>query len=1055
MPSGGVDLEVVVGTANLHDTPAYMPVYTEIIPLLTPALDASMQLPLTDTQRRTVWFELGVRFDGRPLPDQARRLGQTFDLSDWDGRTVYTLSLPAGVSIDLPSDLSDGGCDSPFDNVTCCPDGTASGDVVRVIHTPTQTLVILPAIRFTWHLDDLNGYEYQDPIVRYYLHVAEFRGREVRFAVNYDPHDEETLNDPYVAFLYRNAALWTVLGEMPLHVTTAPPALPVSPSFVGAQVGDLWGRNRLSPSPATRLHLIAPMPGEGVGKGASMLNVTSILMADVDQDGVEEKLTDVPADRPVTACLYTAIQDWGRTQGEMGTLVLRIPWGLGYRIDPLGDSWEAASQSEHGYAVYSDTVRGYGEDWVRFRVSIPSWDSERITTCLRIQPYPHVAHEGYRTFFGGALYYYPFDLGSALAYELETSYVQAAWAVAHNPAPSFQALPSKVGRVGEELYYLHTLKDENDPRLAAPYIHIATYGGGTYANTTYLGDSSDGVLRDPLLTLEDEVILRVELSNGSGQEWTNVDLDLALPPSLVAEPYVPHLGEPAALNERSHLNLSTIADNGWAVYYYLLRATSAYTGTMGRFFQVPITVQGENLPADMQVPPARLAVVDDGGPAIDVRGVGRGLRTLHRFEDGFLPHEVRMATPSQTLALESAWYDGEEAASVVYTTLPTLPMQLVTDTGGTRVRLPDPADRLPAEEGPYTLIFHGMVSRMGTAERELEVDHTPRSVLTNHFGYRQTFTATGPVLPVRGPVLDLRYSGIPDSLNVPSATIRAAVVNEGDAVSLDPVVGFTLPTSLVAVSAAERCHAPVVISGSQVITCDVADLIPGGRDETSVAITVYPDTYSRSSADSLLAALRADGAGMANNLVVAAYGEYVNAFTGREEFATLPGAYAPYRVMLPLVQRDYHSPRSDLVVESLSTWPPSPDVGEPAVISITITNVGPVSSGDDFWVDLYLNPEGTPAVNVFWNQICDWGIAWHVHESLEPGESIVLTSESFDDPERPGEAFSRWPGYFPMDGAIQTFVLVDSFGDIPYGRVNEESETNNLLETTVVVTSGD
>jgi hypothetical protein len=114
--------------------------------------------------------------------------------------------------------------------------------------------------------------------------------------------------------------------------------------------------------------------------------------------------------------------------------------------------------------------------------------------------------------------------------------------------------------------------------------------------------------------------------------------------------------------------------------------------------------------------------------------------------------------------------------------------------------------------------------------------------------------------------------------------------------------------------------------------------------------------------------------------------------------------------------------------------------GEPAQISVIVTNTGNGDAGP-FWVDLFINPSAPPtASNIIWNERCAlepcFGITWSV-PGLAVGESITLTSNNFP----PG--YSIWPGWFAA-GMTDLYLYVDSWNPgVASGAVAESSESNN------------
>jgi uncharacterized repeat protein (TIGR01451 family) len=171
---------------------------------------------------------------------------------------------------------------------------------------------------------------------------------------------------------------------------------------------------------------------------------------------------------------------------------------------------------------------------------------------------------------------------------------------------------------------------------------------------------------------------------------------------------------------------------------------------------------------------------------------------------------------------------------------------------------------------------------------------------------------------------------------------------------------------------------------------------------------------------------------------------------------TFVGAHLTY---MPLTMKGYQvvSPPTppNLVVQSVEVSPQQPTAGETTRISVTLHNAGGESVTDDFWVDLYVDPEITPTINVLWSDIAPYGKAWFVYEDIPGGGSITLHTDQPDDPNNPGDMYSNWPGWFVSAGEHVLFVQVDSYGS-ETGYVLEGDETDNVSgPTSVTVLPGD
>ncbi len=113
-----------------------------------------------------------------------------------------------------------------------------------------------------------------------------------------------------------------------------------------------------------------------------------------------------------------------------------------------------------------------------------------------------------------------------------------------------------------------------------------------------------------------------------------------------------------------------------------------------------------------------------------------------------------------------------------------------------------------------------------------------------------------------------------------------------------------------------------------------------------------------------------------------------------------------------------------------------------ATFSVVISNQGSAAA-DAFWVDLYINPAGTPTVNQRWNDLCSlspcYGLAWYVSSGLGAGQSVTLTSDSGSY----AADFTLWPGYF-TSGTTDLSLYVDSWNPgVSSGGILEIDESNN------------
>ncbi|MDM8521432.1 Calx-beta domain-containing protein [Anaerolineales bacterium HSG6] len=117
------------------------------------------------------------------------------------------------------------------------------------------------------------------------------------------------------------------------------------------------------------------------------------------------------------------------------------------------------------------------------------------------------------------------------------------------------------------------------------------------------------------------------------------------------------------------------------------------------------------------------------------------------------------------------------------------------------------------------------------------------------------------------------------------------------------------------------------------------------------------------------------------------------------------------------------------------------------LITVVVTNQG-TARADSFWVDLFINPASEPSQgSAIWNELCTltpcYGLAWHVTDGLNPGESVTLTSTAGNF----SADHTIWSGQFAA-GTSDLYLYVDTWSPErgSAGLVSESDETNNRAE---------
>ncbi|MBI3958621.1 MAG: DUF4397 domain-containing protein, partial [Chloroflexi bacterium] len=161
-----------------------------------------------------------------------------------------------------------------------------------------------------------------------------------------------------------------------------------------------------------------------------------------------------------------------------------------------------------------------------------------------------------------------------------------------------------------------------------------------------------------------------------------------------------------------------------------------------------------------------------------------------------------------------------------------------------------------------------------------------------------------------------------------------------------------------------------------------------------------------------------------------------------------PSAPPVRRVFLPLMQKsEPPAPLTgpDLIITSLQATPES--------IWLVIRNQGQTAVTNEFWVDVYIDPQTPPsAPNQLWSALSAQGLVWGVHASalpLLPGQELRLSyGDAFY-----AAAYSEFSGGLAVGTSV--YAQVDSWDKrTDYGAVLEEHERwgglyNNVAQSVV------
>ncbi len=384
----------------------------------------------------------------------------------------------------------------------------------------------------------------------------------------------------------------------------------------------------------------------------------------------------------------------------------------------------------------------------------------------------------------------------------------------------------------------------------------------------------------------------------------------------------------------------------------------------------------------------------DGGGVITITGVlSTGLSAGYTFTN----------TATITTTLESDASDNSGAASVTVSNVPPVAVDDITSTGeDTPVSISVLTNDVDLNGDTLSVAAAGApVNGMTTISGTTGVVYTP----TPGFSGTDTFTYT-----------------VSDGSLTDVATVVVIVTSDNTLPTISDIPDQTTDMGTVVgpipftIGDVETPADALVLSGESSGTALVPDgnIVFGGSG-TNRTVTITP-TESVSGTATITITVD-DGLDTASDT-----------FELRVAVGEVPHVVFTY---LPLIVRNYVV-APDLVVKQIIATSDS--------VQVVVENQGNAPVADEFWVDVYINPDTAPtAVNQVWDQLGSQGLVWGITEealpSLAPGGVITLvTGDDYYVPE-----YSAFGG--ALAEGTPVYAQVDSFNaGITYGAVLESHE---------------
>ncbi len=1083
IPADGIYLDMALPLENKEETLASSLWMTDWVMLLSPIVDYENQHVILKTNDgETIWILNEPYLWGDPYPawEGATASTQTITLEDWRALPkkqwcVFTSTY--GIHTDPPPQRRPTVED--YGSFITIPVGYED-----VISVTANNELLLPCYPLTWDLGDFPGYWYEEPALRYGVHSRELFGREVRF---HGTPREDTVVMPYDAgSVYVAAGTETVPFREYLEAAT--PYSAQSPTSPMLTWHDVWARPHSMTLRSTFYDVWdwdTCATCDRYREQHAGINLTYGMFADLDGDGIYETLVKEIPTRLAETKLQLLGKTYSATSGDpaytipegQNLVVLPIFKGLGIKIgSEFEDWWHSYRSLGPGHSELISVSEQVAYDHLFFQQEIPDGSWAAFMVSATISTYDFNREGQFKIHDGARLIYRQMHAGLN-RYEIYDSHVHVPEGWSSDGMITKQVGPTAVSIYNDTVFFIYQIWDEYDARafdrFYDPYMKSWGYGDAVWS--TYVGGREDKVLFHPVLGPDGKTRVRVAFDNNTGMTIDNLTVTLDLPEGFTAELLYedPDTAPEPIWPELAFLNRAEVPDAWRSVWYFDLTVGDVDESLWGQVLEIPVSVSGDNLPADYVAPPVRVALQRPGAPVpLYTSGPADSLVLTDALPSEVVLETLAWVTDTEQfealmLALDADAGDLKaDTASEIFARIPST-FTFAQEDGVVTVDLPEALQHLPpAADARFD---KGMLTLVGKAKLT-RARHGPNVVnagagiqYTDPFSMVWSEQASPVTVEAHGASVWVDYyclggsegSDIEGSLDVVAnngrcyipdygpaeVTVEVTAHNEGDAIARGVTVTLVLPYGVRLTDAQPPSHTQMMDEeGGGEVTWLLGDLAPGAWKQFTIVMYVEPDEAT-GWVDEIVYG-EALGVAVQSQRVLGIHhtdGEFIDSETEQLVQAQVGGAfwfnvYSPARmaqVYLPVVMRGYDT-RPDLLVEALLV-----DAEDPSNVQVRITNQG-LRPASGFWVDLYLDPQAPPEVSQPWPSLSDYGATWQITTtSVAAGESLTLTIE--------GLFYSAGDSLWLTDaypaGDHEMWAYVDSWSG--QGWVDEADEENN------------
>ncbi len=807
LPAKGWYFDMAFPLENKEETSALNTIIVDIVPLQSPIVDVVDQ---TRVPRALFGSNFGT--DNPPLANN----------------TIFFYDNP---NYPLPDGVTDP--DTEF---------TVADADTTYVYDPNGESMVLPAKKLVWTYGSIQAYDHKEPMIRYGIFSQEEFHRTVSF-----------ISDPIPGSVILNASggsVYTALGVHPVpyheYLQHGIIYIPEAPEPTRVDYQDIWTRDHrldlrtvfydIVPFPPPEEHAVITSTFEMTVDGERVLDYPMDKQADLHV--MVKSWNGYPPYDPI---LYPYHMDMIRNE----TLIRQVvPKGLGYEI--VYERSEFSSNTE-----IADIVDTNASTVIYYRQDLNASEKEIIDVFSRMNNIDH--DEGTMKINDGARFVYRQIAVGPSRYEVHDNHVAVVWGVKNDLGLTNVVAPVDIGTYGDEVFHFLKVEDPNEPQeLADPY--IKSHGFGNISATTYVGGRIEKTLLYSKLDPGEKTMIRVEIDNNLGYDLTNVTLVANAPPMLTVEPAIFDI--PPIWYDFPFLDVPHIWDAWKGVYYFNVTAGSPPADALGQVYTIELTLVGDNVPADFQVPAALVGIKDAGGQVLMTYGRSTNLQLQQTFPSTVDVIDARIANASEKAELEY-WIAMDNPAMIdgTYYSL----RQITTDTtpsGANFVvdyNLPAYAQTIPWQD--YGVETHEPLYVISRAVMHVSssgynlATYPPKLTYEDHFsrtkwnwGNARNVRAHGPEIVTSPMIEKIRVgnlereflsAGAPNNVHA-----KLYVANLGDDIAESVTVRAVIPEGVALLSSSPVYSFYNVASGEVYWT--LGDISPRGQVPISLEFLTVP-----------------------------------------------------------------------------------------------------------------------------------------------------------------------------------------------------------------------